>query len=125
MRSIGRRLEGIEKQLNAGREKKVIHLIMGLASQDCTAPDIPEPYEDWITYKAVLEKAVKRGEETGLEVLLFVVDPFREYEVRNNLPEGILSKHELKGKIPFDQLLEKATKSNEKQQKGEKTEAAR
>lgn len=125
MRSISRRLEGIEKKLNIGTEKKVIHFIINSTFQEDTSPDIPEPYEDWITYKAALERSIERGKETELEILLFVVDPFREYEVRNNLPEGILSKHELKGEIPFDQLLEKATKSNEKQQKGEKTEAAR
>jgi len=112
MRSISRRLEGIEKQLNIGREKEVIHLIIRLTSQDGTAPDISEPYEDWITYKAAVEKAVESGKETGLEILLFDVDPFREYEARNNLPEGIITEHRLRGKIPFDELLERAIKSS-------------
>jgi len=121
MTNITKRLDKIEKQLNVGREKKVIHTIVHTTDRDGTAPDIPEPYEDWITYKAALEKAVEQSERTDLEILLFEVDPFREYEVRNNLPEGILSRHELKGKIPFSELLEKATKSNQKQPKAERS----
>ena len=120
MRSISRRLEGVEKKLGVGTEKTVIRIITQLTFQEGTAPNIPEPYEDWITYKAALEEAVEQGKVTGLEVLAFAVNPFREYEVRNNLPEGILSRDERKGEIPFDQLLEKATKSNQKQPISEK-----
>jgi hypothetical protein len=120
MKDVNRRLGKIEKQLNVGKEKEVLHVVSHLTFQEGTEPDIPEPYEDWITYKTALQEAVEKGKVTGFEILLFDVDPFREYEVRNNLPEGILRHHELAGKIPFDELLEKATRNNEKQPNPEK-----
>jgi hypothetical protein len=120
MKDVSRRLDKIEKQLNVGKETEVLHVVSHLTFQDGTAPDIPEPYEDWTTYKTALQEAVEKGKVTGLEILAFDVDPFREYEVRNNLPEGILSQHELAGKIPFDELLGKATGDNEKQPNTEK-----
>jgi hypothetical protein len=79
-----------------------------------TEPIIPEPYTEWITYKRVLTRAAERGEKTGNEALVFRVDRFREYEVRNGLPAGSLSRHKDKGRIAFEELLEKATKSNQK-----------
>jgi hypothetical protein len=112
MSNIDRRLGKIEELLNVGREKTVIHNILHLTYREGTAPNIPEPCEDWITYKRALKEAVEQGNVTGLEALLFEVDPFREYEVRNGLPEGTLSKHKLKGEMPFDQLLEEVTKSS-------------
>ena len=39
---------------------------------------------------------------------LFDIDPFKEYEARNRLPEGLLRNRKERGKIPFDQALEKA-----------------
>ena len=120
MKDVGRRLGRIEKRLSIGQETRPLHVVVDATYQEGTAPDIPEPYEDWITYNRALKEAVEKGKESGLELLLFFVDPWREYEARHNLPEGMLSRHELKGKIPFGQLLEKATISNEKQPKPEK-----
>ena len=100
--------------MSVGTEKTVIHIIIQLAFQEGTAPDMPAPYEDWITYKTAIEESIESGEEIGFEALIFAVNPFREYEVRNNLPEGILSRNEHKGKIPFDELLKRATKSNQR-----------
>jgi hypothetical protein len=74
MSNIDRRLDKIEKQLNIGREKTVIHSISHLTYREGTAPNIPEPCEDWITYKRVLEEAVEQGNVTSFEVLLFKVD---------------------------------------------------
>jgi hypothetical protein len=92
-----------------------------LTYKEGAAPDVPEQYEDWITYKAALEEAVESGKKTGIEILIFHVDPFREYEARNNLPEGILRRHRNKGKIPFAELLKDATKINQKQPKAEES----
>jgi hypothetical protein len=122
MRSISRRLEDIEKKLSIGTEKTVIHTIVHSKFREGTAPDIPETYEDWITYKAALKESIESGKKIGTEILVFVVDPFAEYEARNGLQAGTLSRHELKGKVAFEKLLakveakegQKATKVNKK-----------
>lgn len=36
---------------------------------------------------------------------MFMADPFAEYEAREGLKDGVLSRHENKGQTPFEQLL--------------------
>ena len=120
MRDINRRINTVEKKLSIGTEKAVIRIIVHKTYEEGTGPDIPEQYDDWITYKAALEESIECGKKIGTEFLLFAVDPFREYEARNHLQEGIMTEHRLRGKIPFDELLDRATKSNQKQPKSEK-----
>lgn len=38
-----------------------------------------------------------------------IVNPFAEYEARHRLEPGMLAKHELRGKVPFAELLAMAT----------------
>ena len=52
MRDINRRINTIEKKLSIGTEKVVIRIIVHKTYEEGTGPDIPEQYEDWITYKA-------------------------------------------------------------------------
>ena len=115
MSNIQRRLEKIEKLLDIDRTKPIVKIIEHMPHKAGFAPDIPEPLEDWVTYK----KANEEVEKSNSGFLFFTVDPYREYEVRNNLPEGIISKDELRGKIPFSELLARATKSDQKQLKAE------
>jgi len=125
MRGLTSRLDNIEKWLNIGRKIKVLPPIIVTLHDDNNKnkgllPDVPEQVKDWITYQSAKKEAVESGKKSGTEMLLFIADPFIEYEKRNNLPDGILSKHELKRKISFNELLEKATKSNQKQPNIEK-----
>lgn len=122
MSNINNRLNKIEKKLSIAKQPKVEYITVHLPFKEGTAPPNfpPETYKTWATYKQEEAEMIKLSKETGLAIFMFWVDPFKEYEVQNNLPEGILSKHELKGKIPFDKLLERTTKSNEKQQNQEK-----
>lgn len=112
MSSIQRRLSKIEKLLDIDRKKPIVNVTLRLSHKAGFAPEIPEPLEDWITYK----QAVKEAQETG-QGLLFVADPFREYEVRNDLPEGMISMDKRKGEIPFSELLEVAKKDYQKNPK--------
>jgi hypothetical protein len=123
MRCLTSRLDNIEKRLNIGRKIKVLPpIIVTLHDNENKGllPDVPEQVKDWVTYQSAQKETVESGKRSGIEMLLFIADPFIEYEKRNNLPDGILSKHELKRKIPFNKLLEKATKSNQKQPNIEK-----
>lgn len=120
MNNLSRRLDRCEELLNIGPRRRVIHMKIRLSYAEGTAPDISEPCEQWLTYKTALEEAVEKGDRTGIEILHFEADPFREYEVRHGLPDGILRKNELKGKVPFAELLAKATKNNQKQPKTKK-----
>jgi len=116
MKDVNRRLNKIEKHLSIGKEPRVEYIIIHLPYPEGTTPYDQESYRDWVTFKAEEEKAVEISKETGLGIVLFTVDPFREYEVRNNLSEGILTKHKLAGKIAFDRLA-KETKIDQKQPK--------
>jgi hypothetical protein len=118
MKSIESRIGKIEDKLNIGRKIKVLPPIIIMLHDNKNKGlllDVPEQVEDWVTYQSAKKEAVESGKKSGTEMLLFIADPFREYEARYNLPEGILSMNEYKRKIPFSELLEKATKSNQKQ----------
>lgn len=116
MRGLTSRLDNIEKRLNIGRKIKILPPIIVMLHDNENKgllPDVPEQVKDWATYQSAQKEAVEFGKRSEIEMLLFEADPFREYEVRNNLPEGILSRNEYARKIPFSELLEKATKSNQ------------
>ena len=114
MYDMDRRLNKIEKHLSIREEPRVEYIILTSTFPEGTTPYDQESYRDWETFKAEEEKAKQIAKECGLGIVGFYVDPFREYEVRNCLPEGILSKHKHAGKIPF-YLLAKATKIDQKQ----------
>lgn len=73
-------------------------------STDETVPHFPEPVEGWVTRKA----AFKQVEGTLLP-RIFIADPWSEYEARHGLEPGTLTSHELRGKVPFTELLAAAT----------------
>jgi len=79
-------------------------LIIWPPHDDVTMPHFPEPDERWITEQRALDEARR-----ARVPCLFVADPYKEYEARHGLEPGTLSKHELCGKVPFAELLEKAT----------------
>ncbi len=91
MKDVNRRLEKIEKQLSVGKEPKVLYIILNSTFPEGTTPYDPESYREWETFKSEEEKAKQIAKECGIGIVGFYVDPFREYEVRNCLPEGILS----------------------------------
>jgi hypothetical protein len=101
MNNIQRRLDKIENLLDINRE--IVNVIVRLSYEAGSAPQIPESCEDWLIYK----KADEEAQKSGFGVV-FVADPFREYEVRNNLPEGLISMDERRGEIPFSELLKEA-----------------
>ena len=116
MYDMDRRLNKIEKHLSIREEPRVEYIIFNSTFLEGTTPypcDL-DSIREWETFKAEEEKAKQIAKECGLGIMTFEVDPFREYEVRNALPEGILSKHKNAGKIPF-YLLAKATKIDQKQ----------
>jgi len=115
------RLDRIEKLLNIDKKEKGQVVILGTPHTPGIEPEIPEPFEEWITYKQELERA----ENSDLRVSIFLTDRFREYEVRNDLPEGLISMHDLKGKIPFTELLDQAKRDFAREPKVRKYCAAR
>jgi len=114
------RLERIEKLLHI-EKKEHTFVILGTPYTPVMEPEIPEPFEEWITYKQERERA----ENSDLRVSIFLTDRFREYEVRNDLPEGSISMHDLKGKIPFTELLDQAKRDFAREPKVRKYCAAR
>jgi hypothetical protein len=104
---VTRRLDRIEKLLNVDNKEKGQVVILSTPYQPGIEPEIPEPVEEWITYKQELELAENRG----YVCTIFLTDRIREYEGRNDLPEGLISMHDLKGKIPFTELLDQAKRA--------------
>lgn len=66
--------------------------------------DFPEDVREWVAYRDIFLEANR----TGSPVVIFP-DRVLEYELRNNMEPGTLTKHELYGKVPFLRLLEMAT----------------
>lgn len=95
-----RRVEGL-----AGIEDRPLPaLVIRPPYEQATIPHFPESPEPWITELRALDEA--RRTRTPC---IFVADPYKEYEARHGLEPGTLSKHELCGKVPFAELLGKAT----------------
>ena len=67
-------------------------------------PHFPEPVSEWVTVRRARDQA----ERTGLPCII-QADPCTEYEARHGLEPGTLSRHELRGKVPFAELLAAAT----------------
>jgi hypothetical protein len=103
--NVKQRIEKAEKAVGITQEKDppviIVHLEFG--SSDLI-PHFPEPVEEWATVKRKLEES--RRERLPCVV---INDPFAEYEARHGLEAGTLSKHALRGKVPFEQLLATAT----------------
>lgn len=74
MRAIEGRVKSIEKKLYMGAGQKG-RLIIISAEGD---KQLPEPLEDWITFKAARANF-------GPDVNIFMVDPAKELEARENL----------------------------------------
>ncbi len=106
MSSIQRRIENAERRMGIrDREEPIPGIVLFLDHcQDATAPHFPEPVQEWATYRAAREEA-----EQKRAPMVFMADPWCEYEVRHGLEPGTLTEHELCGTVPFAELLAAAT----------------
>ncbi len=112
--SIKQRIERAEKAVGIGGKRANAPTIIFFATncgRDDTMPHFPEPVEQWVTVK---ETATGETEQTSLPRILFA-DPWLEYETRHGLKPGTLSQHELRGKVPFAELLAAATGQTQSQ----------
>lgn len=92
----------IEKAAGIEREPEMVPvLIIGEdESADETLPPYLGPVGKWMTLRTSLEEARQLRQPC-----VFVGDPFAEYEARHGLTPGTLTEHELRGKVPFAELL--------------------
>jgi hypothetical protein len=106
MSSIQRRIENAERRMGIrDREEPIPGIVFFMDyCQDTTAPHLPEPVEEWATLRAAQEEAKQKRVP-----MIFMADPWREYEVRHGLEPGTLTEHEFRGKAPFAELLAAAT----------------
>jgi len=102
--NIERRIERAEELVDVKDELPCV-FIRRLAYDEATIPHFPEPVEDWVTFR----ESYSEAKRTGMPFLAIAPDPYAEYEARHELEPGTLSKHELCGKVPFEQLLAAAT----------------
>jgi len=96
MSDVRRRVSAVEKRLGVGSQKVTeFKVVVRLSYKEGTVPVFSEPLEEWLTYR----KAEREFEEqTGsLRIFMFTADPFAEYEAREGLKGGVLSRHENKG----------------------------
>jgi hypothetical protein len=101
---LKQRIEKAEEAVGVGQEKAARMIIIMLEfADDGTLPHFEEPYEEWETFKAEEKKCRHEAYR------VFEPHPFREYEARHGLKPGTLSEHELRGKVPFAELLAVAT----------------
>ena len=70
MRDIGRRVKKIEDKLNIGDGRTGVFVII----DGCNADKLPEPLEEWITYKEAKAKCGQLG--------IFIADPAVELKAR-------------------------------------------
>jgi len=102
--NIERRIERAERYVGVKEEDQPAIIISVEYGDDDTLPHFPEPIGQWAT----LRKA--RDESRRARVpCVFIPDPYAEYELRHGLEPGTLANHELRGRVPFDRLLEAAT----------------
>ncbi len=104
--SIERRIEKAERAVGIEAEPVTIPAITicGDGEADDTLPQFSEPVSEWVTVARERDVAVQRLLPQGS-----IVNPFAEYEARHGLEPGMLAKHELRGKVPFAELLAMAT----------------
>ncbi|MHC4637391.1 MAG: hypothetical protein ACYTBP_10835 [Planctomycetota bacterium] len=70
MKSIERRVERIEDKLNIGDKRTGVFVVL----TSNRTKELPEPVEEWITYKEAKERCGEVG--------LFIADPEAELEAR-------------------------------------------
>jgi hypothetical protein len=106
MNSIERRIEKAEKAIGIEAEPVTVPVIIISVDwgADDTLPHFPEPASEWVTVAREWDEA-----KQNLLPQVSIANPFAEYEARNGLEPGILAKHELRGKVPFAELLATAT----------------
>ncbi len=97
--NLEKRIKRIEELVGIKQEEPPVFIIR--LEYGNAAPRFAEPVEEWLTFKESLEEARQARRCAGV----FEVNPYREYEARHGLPAGTLAKHELRGKVPFEQLL--------------------
>lgn len=112
MNSLSRPVQKVEEMLNVNTGRKLVCITICRAYKKGIAPVFKQPVEEWLTFKKAHDEAVMKQKEIGRGSLFFVADPFKEYEARSGLPEGLLSRHEDKCKIPFEEFLEKAASAS-------------
>jgi len=100
--NIERRIEKAEKAVGIQAEPVTIPGITICTdwSTDNKVPHFPEPVSEWLTVTKEREAAVKNRLPQ-----ISIANPFAEYEARHGLAPGTLTKHPLRGKVPFDELL--------------------
>ena len=109
---LKQRVEQAEKAVGVDHENVQLALIIRREfGDDDTVPHFPEPIEEWATLKAEIEQSQRRQVPC-----VFVEDPFAEYEARHGLEPGVISKHPLCGKVPFQELLAAATIQTQKRE---------
>lgn len=106
MSSIERRIERAEEAVGIQGKPVVVPGIILCLDQDCddTVPHSPEPLSEWVTVQGARDLA----ERTELPYII-QANSFAEYEARHGLEPGTLTKHELRGKVSFVELLAAAT----------------
>jgi hypothetical protein len=103
MKNIERRVRKAEDLVGID-DKDVPVMIICLEHGDA-APRFDDPVEEWLIYG----KAYAEARRTGAPFIVVEPDPWNEYEMRHGLEPGTLSKHPLKGEVPFEELLAQAT----------------
>lgn len=102
MSTLQRRIERAERTVGVESGPSLVPALSILFDWggDDTVPHFPEPVEEWVTRRRALEQA-----ERARLPYIFIADPYAEYEARHGLEPGTLAKHELRGKVPFAELL--------------------
>ena len=77
MRSIDRRIKDIEDKVNMGKQSLFVVI------KQVDSEQLPEPTEEWITYKEARANCGPLG--------VFVADPSKELEARQNLRKAALT----------------------------------
>jgi hypothetical protein len=104
--SIERRIAKAEKVIGIKGEPVLVPAIIICVdwSTDDKLPGFPEPVSEWAT--------VARERDVAMQNLLpqvSIANLFAEYEARHGLEPGTLTEHDLRGKVPFAELLAAAT----------------
>ena len=71
MSYLKKRIKKIEDRLNIGDDRTGVFVIL---SDECEAGKLPEPFEEWITYKEAMAKCGQVG--------IFIADPEKELKAR-------------------------------------------
>jgi hypothetical protein len=100
--SIERRIAKAEKAVGIQAEPVTIPAIIICVdwSTDDKLPHFPEPVSEWVTVVRERDIAVQ-----SLLPQISIANPFAEYEARHGLEPGTLTNRELRGKVPFADLL--------------------